>query len=113
MYPNFQEAQNNSEKVRGMIRDASNNINVIKDTGWFTIPEIGLIKTELSNGNTKLRNEEKREELVASCLDIKMFGDDTAEYYFVGTVGKGMKPAIQTAANIRKIEAVDRPSLPF
>lgn len=29
----FEEAQNNSEKVRGLIRDTSNNINVIKDTG--------------------------------------------------------------------------------
>ncbi len=109
----FENAKNNSEKICGMVIDASGNINVIKDTGWFTIPEINRIKAELARGNTKLRNEEKRGELLSSCLDIKMFGDDTAEYYFVGTVGKGMKPAIQTAANIRKIEAVEDSILMF
>ena len=109
----FEEAQNNSEKVRGLIRDTSNNINVIKDTGWFTIPEIDRIKAELSNGNTKLRGEKKREELLASCLDIKMFGDDAAEYCFAGTIGKGMQSSINCAANIRKIEPFEDSTLMF
>lgn len=100
----FENARINSEKVYGIIRDASSNINVIKDTGWFTIPEIDSIKAELSNGNTKLRSKEKRDELLSSCLDIKMFSDGASEYYFVGTIGNGMRWLINRAATIRKIE---------
>lgn len=100
----FENAKINSEKVHGIIRDASGNINIIKDTGWFTIPEIDSIKAELSNGNTKLRGKEKRDELLSSCLEIKMFNDGFSEYYFVGTIGNGMRCLINRAANIRKIE---------
>ena len=67
----------------------ANNINVIKDTGHFLHSgNRSTIKAELSNGNTKLRGEKKRED---SCiyLDIKMFGDDAAEYCFAGTNRKG------------------------
>lgn len=100
----FENAKINFEKIHGIIRDASGSINVIKDMGWFTIPEINRIKTELLNGNTKLRGKEKRNELLSSCLDIKMFNDGKATYYFVGTIGNGMKYLIHRAANIRKLE---------
>ena len=100
----FESAKMNSEKVHGVIRDALGNMNIIKDTGWFTIPEIHSIKAELANGNTKLRGKEKRDELLSSCLDIKMFKDSVSEYYFVGTIGNGMRWLINRAANIRKIE---------
>lgn len=109
----FENAKINSEKVHGIIRDASGNINIIKDTGWFTIPEIHSIKAELSNGNTKLRGKEKRDELLSSCLDIKMFKDNNAEYYFVGTIGNGMRWLINKAANIRKIEPFEDSNLMF
>lgn len=82
----FENAKINSEKVLGVIRDTSGNINIIKDTGWFTIPEIYSIKDELTNGNTKLRSKEKRNELLSSCLDIKMFNYGDSKYYFVGTI---------------------------
>ena len=100
----FENAKINSEKVHGIIRDASGNINIIKDTEWFTIPEIDSIKAELSNGNTKLRGKEKRDELLSSCLEIKMFNDGFSEFYFVGTIGNGMRRLINRAANIRKVE---------
>lgn len=109
----FENAKINSEKVHGIIRDASGNINIIKDTGWFTIPEIYSIKTELANGNTKLRGKEKRDELLSSCLDIKMFNDSVSEYYFVGTIGNGMRWLINRAANIRKIEPFEDSNLMF
>lgn len=109
----FENAKINSEKVHGIIRDSSGNINIIKDTGWFTIPEIHSIKAELSNGNTKLRGKEKRDVLLSSCLDIKMFKDNTAEYYFVGTIGNGMRWLINRAANIRKIEPFEDSNLMF
>lgn len=109
----FENAKINSEKVHGIIRDALGNINIIKDTGWFTIPEIHSIKAELANGNTKLRGKEKRDELLSSCLDIKMFNDGVSEYYFVGTIGNGMRWLINRAANIRMIEPFEDSILMF
>ena len=109
----FESAKMNSEKVHGIIRDALGNINIIKDTGWFTIPEIHSIKAELANGNTKLRGKEKRDELLSSCLDIKTFNDSVSEYYFVGTIGNGMRWLINRAANIRKIEPFEDSILMF
>lgn len=109
----FENAKINSEKIHGVIRDATGNINIIKDTGWFTIPEIQSIKNELANGNTKLRGKEKRDELLSSCLDIKMFKDGVSEYYFVGTIGNGMRCLINRAANIRKIEPFEDSDLIF
>ena len=109
----FENAKMNFEKVHGIIRDASGNINIIKDTGWFTIPEIYSIKAELANGNTKLRGKEKRDELLSSALDIKMFNDGVSWYYFVGTIGNGMRWLINRAANIRKIEPFEDSILIF
>lgn len=109
----FENAKMNSAKVHGIIRDALGNINIIKDTEWFTIPEIYSIKAELANGNTKLRGKEKRNELLSSCLDIKMFNDGVSEYYFVGTIGNGMRCLINRAANIRKIEPFEDSILMF
>lgn len=109
----FENAKMNSVKVHGIIRDALGNINIIKDTEWFTIPEIYSIKAELANGNTKLRGKEKRNELLSSCLDIKMFNNGVSEYYFVGTIGNGMRWLINRAANIRKIEPFEDSILMF
>lgn len=109
----FENAKMNSVKVHGIIRDALGNINIIKNTEWFTIPEIYSIKAELANGNTKLRGKEKRNELLSSCLDIKMFNDGVSEYYFVGTIGNGMRWLINRAANIRKIEPFEDSILMF
>ncbi len=100
----FENAKINSEIIHGIIRDKDGNVNIIKDTGWFTIPEIFALKGELSSGNTKLRGKEKREELLSSCLDIKMFEANDMQYYFVGTIGNGMRWLINRAANIRRIE---------
>lgn len=109
----FENAKMNSVKVHGIIRDALGNINIIKDTEWFTVPEIYSIKAELANGNTKLRGKEKRNELLSSCLDIKMFNDGVSEYYFVGTIGNGMRWLINRAVNIRKIEPFEDSILMF
>lgn len=109
----FENAKTNFDRIHGIIRDVSGNINIIKDTGWFTIPEINSIKDELANGNTKLRGKEKRDELLSSCLDIKTFSDGVSEYYFVGTIGNGMRCLINRAANIRKIEPFEDSNLMF
>lgn len=109
----FEGAKINAEKVKGIVRDARGNINIIKDTGWFTIPEIHSIKAELASGNTKLRGKEKRDQLLSSCLDIKTFKEGASQYYFVGTIGNGMRALINRAANIRKIEAYEQSDLIF
>ena len=54
-----------------------------------------------------IRGKERREELLSSCLDIKSYKEKDADYYFVGTIGEGMRPNIQRASIIRKIEGMD------
>ena len=103
----FDKAESVKENVKGVVMDAKGNINVVKDTGWITIPEILAIKKELESGNNMLRGKAKREELLSSCLDIKSFRIDGALYYFVGIIGEGMKYAIHNAANIRMIAPYD------
>jgi len=100
----FSLAKQRSETIKGIIRDAKGNINIIKDTGWVTIPEIFKIHKELKNGNTALRNREKKAELLNSVIDIREFVQDKKTYYFVGTSGYGMNHTLHTAANIRIIE---------
>ena len=92
------------ENIKGIIRTSNGEINIIKDTGLITLPEMEEIEKLLSQGDNKLRGKERRESLLASCLDIKMYEESDAEYYFVGTIGEGMRWNIHRAANIRRIE---------
>lgn len=100
----FLQAKQNSETIKGIIRDSHSHINIIKDTGWVTISEIFRLREELENGNTALRGKEMREELLNAIIDIRAFMQNGAMHYFVGTVGYGMKYSLHTAANIRRIE---------
>lgn len=100
----FEEAKTKSENVKGIIRFGDGRINAIKDTDLFTIPEIEALGNRLANGDNKLRGKERREELLSSCLDIKAYGEDGAVYYFVGTIGEGMRQSIPRAALVRKLE---------
>ena len=109
----FLRAKQNSETIKGIIRDSHGHINIIKDTGWVTIPEIFRLREELENGNTALRGKEMREELLNAVIDIRYFMQDGAKYYFVGTIGYGMKYALHTAANIRRIEPYEDGPLMF
>ena len=56
----FEEAQANHEKIDGVIRDADGNINVIKHTSLFTIPELDAIHSVLSSGGIVSRGAGKR-----------------------------------------------------
>lgn len=102
----FESTKQNSEIIKGIIRDEYGNINIIKDTRWVTIPEIFSIRKELENGNTAIKGIEKRSELFPSVIDIKQFKHDNSIYYFAGIVGKSLDD-MQTAVNIRKIEVYD------
>jgi len=109
----FEGDKDNSESIKGIIIDDKNNVNIIRDTGWITIPEIASIRSELMLGNNKLRGELKRQELFSSILDIKMFKVCGILYYFVGVIGAGMRYNVCHAANIRKIEGYGESELFF
>ena len=109
----FEQARTDSEMVKGVIRFSDGSMNVIKDTGLFTIPEIDTIGSLLAEGDNKLRGKVRREELLASCLDIKMFEKDEKKYYCVGAIGEGMHPKIQRGCVIRKLEGFHGASVRF
>ena len=97
----------------GIIKRANGNINVISKTDMITIPEINQLNKELENNNTHLRGKAKREELLSSILDIKLYDSEMSKYYFVGAIGEGMRTKIITAANIRKITPYKNSPLMF
>ncbi len=109
----FEDAKTKSETVKGLIRDEQGRINIIKDTGIFTLPEAEEIKELLAAGDTKLRGKERREELLSSCLDIKTYMEDGMQFCFVGTTGDGMRGRIPRAANIRCREGYQGAPLMF
>ena len=109
----FEEAKTRGENIKGIIRTEDGMINVIKDSGMFTLPEIDEILAHLSEGDNKLRGKERREELLQSCLDIKLFEEGGNQYYFVGTIGEGMRWNIQRASVVRKIEGYHGAPLMF
>lgn len=109
----FEDESNDKSKIEGIIKDANGNINIIKNTGLYTLPEICDLKEELLNGNTKLRNKEMRDKLLWSILDIKMFKDDNKYFYFVGTAGDGMQSSVKKSAIIREIELYNGSNLLF
>lgn len=109
----FEEAKTRGENVKGIIKTEDGNINVIKDTGLFTVPKIDVIQELLSEGDNKLRGKEKREELLLSCLDIKLYEEDGNQYYLVGTIGEGMRANIQRASVVRKIEGYNGAPIMF
>ena len=99
------ETDNSSESIKGIIKDDKGNINIIRDTGWFTLPEIDLIATELLENNNKLRGKEARDKYLSSVLDLKIFKRDETVYYFSGVIGNGMRAKVENSSNIRSIEA--------
>ena len=109
----FEDAKTKGKTVKGLIRDSQGRINNIKDTGIITLPEAEEIKNLLAFGDTKLRSKERREELLSSCLDIKTYMEDGKQFYYVGTIGEGMRWKIPRAANVRCIEGYQGAPLMF
>ena len=103
-----------SKDTYGIVMNAAGQMNTIKNTQWFTIPEIFKIRDELKLDQVHaVRNKTARDELMSGILDIKMFEQDGGTYYFVGTIGDGMKVNVANAVNIRKIEPVDNAPMFF
>lgn len=99
----FDSKSKSNQKAIGIIKNDKGEINIIKETGLYSIPEIENLRQELIEGNTHLRNKEKREQLLSACLDIKYFVNENSHYYFVGTIGNGMRTTINNSCNIRNI----------
>lgn len=100
----FENAKAKKENVLGLIRTHDGKINVIKDAGLITLPEIDKLYKELSSGNTKLRGKDAKDEFLSACLDVKSFKKDNSAYYFVGTISENVRCTFHWAANVRKIE---------
>ena len=109
----FEDAKTKGETVKGLIRDSQGKINIIKDTGIITLPEAEEIKKLIASGDTKLRGKERREELLSSCLDIKTYMENGKQFYYVGTIGEGMRWKIPRAAIVRSIEGYKGAPLMF
>lgn len=89
------------KQVVGIIKYSDDDILAIRNTEMFTLPEFEALNNELESGNTALRNKESRDELLTSVTEIRNYCIDNSDYYFVGVCGSGMKPSIQTSAQIR------------
>lgn len=109
----FNDGKKRFDKFKDLVMDSIENINIIHETPFFTIPEMKKIKFELSNGNTYLRNKEMRDELISSCTETKYYVDKNEGYYFSGVIGNGMRAKITNSANIRRIEAYNNSDLFF
>lgn len=97
-----------NDDVCGIVMNHKGEINIIRNTDWFTIPEIFKIREEYEKVRIhEFRSKVGREEFLPGVTDIKMFEKDGSIYYFVGTVGLGMQTSVANAANIRRIEPYD------
>lgn len=113
-YAKCTEIFSGNNDVCGVVMDHEGRINVIRNTGWFTIPEIFKIHDEYELDRVhEFRSKIGREEFLSGITDIKMFEKDGGLYYFVGTVGLGMQSTVANAANIRRIESYNGAPLFF
>lgn len=100
------------ESVKGIIK-CGEDINVIHETGFHTLPEIFALKDELSKGNNKLKNKEARDNYLSAMLDIKSFRTDTGDFcYFVGEIGVGINSTL-SGVPVRRIEIYENSKLFF
>ncbi len=109
----FEDAKTKGEVVKGVIKNHLGEIMIIKDTGLFTFPEAHKIREYLERGDNKFRGKVPREQLFASCLDIKTYEENDKLFYYVGVKGEGMQWTIQRAANIRSVEGYESASIDF
>ncbi|MBR6911754.1 MAG: hypothetical protein IKN41_07860 [Candidatus Methanomethylophilaceae archaeon] len=94
------------------VMDSSGNINVVKETGLFCIPDADEIRDKWNEnldegvGSDGLRDLEGRNRYLSECVDINyFFAGDSDLYYYVGYVGAGTKLKFPRAANIRLVQA--------
>lgn len=101
------EKRNRIEPVKGIVRDAQGNFNVIRDTEIITLPEFLKIKEMFDSGNDKVRRVEYLNTYFSACTNIKMFEDNGKNYYCVGIKKSNFPRAVPRAVNVREIETFD------
>lgn len=103
-YSKYAEAFSDGKDVKGLVEDDKGNINIIEDSKAFTLPKFERIEQELKNGNNKLRNKEKRDELLNSILDVKYYEKEGEYRYFVGMAQDKMQYSSATSSIIRTVK---------
>ena len=93
-----------NQEVECLIKYESDDENIIRQTDWFTIPNIDLLEEELRKDKPRARKKENRIEILPSISGIKTFILNNQRYYFCGIQTKGMKANQNNAINIRHIE---------
>ena len=112
-FSKYEEAFQLNKNTVGVIEDPRGNVNCIIDTNMFTVPNLAGIKEELTKGNNKLKNQEMREELLTSVLDVNFYKDNEDIYYYVGIAQDKLVYSSNNAILIRKIESVPGSDLVF
>lgn len=104
----FLKSKNNktslNQEIECLIKYESGDENIIRQTDWFTIPNLDLLEKELKKDKPHARKKENRMEILPSISGIKTFVLDNQRYYFCGIQTKGMKANQNNAVNIRHIE---------
>lgn len=96
-----------STPIRVIVEDDQSRINIIRDTDYFTIPEIFQIRDILETNNFFSRGQTSKEENLSSVIDIKYIDKGDYALYFSGTIGNGMRSGIRNAVTIRRVEGYD------
>ena len=107
------EIDNAEKNVRGVVKLSDGNINIIRDSMLFAIPELDAIRSKLQAGDTYLRNREARDSMLTAILDIKGYYKNHNMYYFAGIIGEGMQAKVDCAVNIREIHPYNQSKLFF
>lgn len=106
--------EDNSCVVKGIIKTETSGINIIEDTRMYTIPKFEDIKDRLQSGDTCLRGNKVRNELMNSILDVKTFNNSRDGInYFVGSIGRGMQTVVNRASLIRRVRKYEDSTLFF
>ena len=97
------------------------DVNVIRETDIFTIPDIKRIRSQMKKNEseglglgTGIRDEDGRQDFMEEMIDINTIPiDDSRLFYAVGYVGSGVSSTLERAVNVRIVEAWEGSELFF
>ncbi|WII09519.1 hypothetical protein O8W32_01500 [Methanomassiliicoccales archaeon LGM-DZ1] len=97
------------------------DVNVIRDTDIFTLPDIKRIRSQMKKNEssgiglgTGIRDEGGRQDFLEEMIDINTLTlNDSHLLYAVGYVGSGVSSTLERAINVRLVEAWEGSNLFF
>lgn len=97
------------------------DVNVIRETDIFTIPDIKRIRSQMKKNEsegiglgTGIRDEDGRQDFMEEMIDINSIPiNDSCMFYAVGYVGSGISSTLERAVNVRIVEAWEGSELFF